>query len=182
MSVSVGTGVAVGTGVLVRVGIAVGGLVEVGPGPGRRVRVGEKNGLKNVTVAGGVSEGSSVAVGDSVTVFVSVKVGVVRNSGTAATVSAATVFKFETARSSRLPDWLSTGAGCWGSASAIAETTQNRLKPRAPAASTPKGPEYSLTLTISPLLPDRCSAAIEKLSHNSSFPEDYMSHRGVTVL
>jgi len=136
--------VAVGSGVfvLVRVGMAVGRFVAVEPGPGRRVLVGEKIGLNKVRVGRGVVDGVTVRVLVGAAVLVGgAMVGVVRYSGTAATVNAAAVFRLEIAISSRLTGSKSTDSDCVGPPSAMAETTQNRLKPRAPAASTPRGPE-----------------------------------------
>lgn len=67
-------------------------------------------------------------------------VGVVMNSGIAAKVNAAAVSKLETAKSSRLSGSKSTMVAVVDPVNAIAETTQNKLKPIAPATSTPKGP------------------------------------------
>ncbi len=92
--------------------------------------------LLGVFVAEGVGVMVNVSVGG-----ISVGVGVLMICGAAATVNAAAVFKLATARSSRLCGSILTELEAFVSDSAIAETTQSRLKPRAPAASTPNGPE-----------------------------------------
>jgi hypothetical protein len=63
------------------------------------------------------------------------------------TVSAAIVLMLENAESTISCGSMADMLGVRGSARAIAETTQKRLKPRAPIPRTVKGPEYCLIFT-----------------------------------
>jgi len=80
-----------------------------------------------------VREGVFEAVGVSVGIDVFVGVGVFVEVGTksmkASNVNACTVFKFAKARSSKFSTLRAMGVGRVGSESAIAEVTQNMLKP-----------------------------------------------------
>ena len=154
VGVLVGRGVLVGTGVSVgvRVGACVGALVGMGVGVwserrGFLVSVGVK--VKN-RLAVAVVVGESVAVGASVSVGTRVAVGT--NTVTACSVRAATVSRFETAKSMTFNG--SIVIKCWALRSPIAtaETLQSRLTPIAAAPRTPKGPAYSLAFTLVALL------------------------------
>jgi hypothetical protein len=58
------------------------------------------------------------------------------------------VFILEKAESTMFCGLMEDKLGTRGSAKAAAETMQNRLNPSVPAASTVKGPLYSLILTL----------------------------------
>jgi hypothetical protein len=140
-----------GTGVFVLVGIGVDVLVgkrvnvNVGRGPAEsRVRVGE--GIKRVRV--GIGVGVSVDISSCAGRLVSdgerVAVGI--NSETDCIVKAATVLMFETAESTRSCGCRAIGVlDMLGPAMAAADTMQNRLNPKPPAASTIRGARYSLS-------------------------------------
>jgi len=71
---------------------------------------------------------------------------------TTCSVSAAAVSRLENARSTILRGSIVIEIRLFKSLIAIAETLHNRLKPMAPAARTPRGPEYSLAFTVVVLL------------------------------
>ena len=134
--VGVFVGVLVGVAVGTLVGVLVGVLVSAGSGGGRRVRVGG-TGVR-------VGKRNSVGVSRAVEVGDSVRVGIgVTYCETTSTVRAAIVFKFETAESTRLcgPRLIGVEDDALAPVSAIAETMQNRLNPKALAARTISGPE-----------------------------------------
>jgi len=82
-------------------------------------------------------------------VGVGVGVGVNMYWETTSTVIAAIVFMFEKAESTIFCGLMEETFGTRGSAKAAAAIMQNRLNPSVPAASTVKGPLYSLILTCS---------------------------------
>lgn len=147
--IRVGVLVGVRDGVLVgvRVGVFVGVNVAFGLGP--RVRVGGRgvHVMKTLGVLDAVKVTEAVTVRDGVTVLVGIAVGVPTYSAIPCTVSAAIVFILEKAESTMSCGSMADTLDARESVRATAETTQNRLKPRAPIPRTVKGPEYRLILT-----------------------------------
>jgi hypothetical protein len=141
--VDVGTGVLVGRGVDVRLGTRVGVA-------GSRVL----RGMVGVMVTNrlGVSDGSGVREGVNVSVGTAVGVAVGTKTVTTCSVNAAAVSRLETARSRILMGTSVTVIRRFKSPMAMAETLQSRLRPSAPAAKIPSGPEYSLALGLDGLL------------------------------
>jgi len=93
-----------------------------------------------------VGEFELLGVGESDGVGVLVDVGMYWEI--TSTVNAAMVFILEKAESTMFCGLMEDTLGTRGSAKAAAETMQNRLNPSVPAASTVKGPLYSLILTL----------------------------------
>lgn len=158
MSVSVGlgidvavlVGVRVGVLVGVRVGILVGVRVKVAAGLGPRVRVGG-TGVHVIKMRVGVLEGTRV--GEAVGRSVAVPVGVGINSTISTTVNAtAVLIGLENPDSTISCGSIAATLVVPGPDKAAAATKQNRLKPKAPAVRTVKGPEYSLIFTLGLLL------------------------------
>jgi hypothetical protein len=148
VAVGIGVSVMVGGGIDVRVGgIWVGILVWVNVGRTRLVRVGV-----TVTKRLGVEVEVSDDKGTGESVLVGANVCVGTNTVTACSVSAAAVSRLAYARSTMLMGATVIEMRLFKSPIAIAETLHNMLKPIAPAARTPKGPAYSLALTLVVLL------------------------------
>jgi len=150
VSVGVGINVLVGGGMGVFVGgtgvCVFGGIkVEVKVERTRLVKVGV-----TVTKCLGVDVSDGKGAGESVSVGLIVGVGT--NIVTACSVNAAAVSRLETARFTMLSGSIVIARWFFKSLIAIAETLQSRLIPIAPAARTPKGPEYSLAFTLAALL------------------------------
>jgi hypothetical protein len=144
-SVGVGGNVEVGTEVLE--GVLGGIRVDVGEGPkvgsGLWVLVGslEGKGVNRVGVLNrpDVGEIVRVSVGDGVEVETYWVI--------TSTVRAAMVLKLENAESTIFCGSMDTGCASFAPARAIAETMQNRLKPRMPIITTVNGAEYSRIFT-----------------------------------
>lgn len=150
-TVLVGVLVGVRDGVLVGVlvGVRVGVLVDVAASLGPRVRVGGRgvHVMKTLGVLDAVKVTEAVTVGEDVMVLVGIAVGVPTYPEIPSTVKAAIVLILEKAESTMSCGSMAALLGVRGSVKATAETTQNRLKPRAPIPRTVKGPEYFLILT-----------------------------------
>lgn len=106
---------------------------------GSRVRRGTVGVM--VTKRLGVSDGSGVRDGDSVSVGSGLLVAVGTNTVTTCCVSAAAVSRLETARSTIFRGTIVTEMARFKSPIAITDTLHNRLSPMAPAAKIPRGPE-----------------------------------------
>lgn len=114
-------------------------------GSGRRVRVG----VRVMKTRVGVLEGAIVSEAVGTLVSEGVRVGVEMNAVISTTVSAAAVLiGLENAESTISCGSMAETSDVPGFASAAAATMQNRLNPSAPAPSTVKGPEYSLSFTL----------------------------------
>ena len=169
--VLVGTrvGVLEGVAVLVLVGRDVGVLVEVDRSLGRRVRVGPTGVKDAVTV--GVWDGSRVGVnvdvvGEIKVSVIIVDVGVGTKAVTACSVRAATVFRFEIAKSIMFTGSRVTFNGLFRSCVATADTLHSRTIPIAAAVRTLSGPAYSLALAFTI---DLSAAATERLFEAPEF-------------